>query len=192
MIKTENFVQVEIVSAAQLRTWLGKNYAQKESIWLVTFKKNIPEKYIPHSDILDELICFGWIDGIMRKLDDDRVMQLVSPRRVQHWSKTYKDRYAKLESLGLIEPSGVESVLVSKQNGLWNFMDDVDALIKSDDFIESLKQHQNALDNFNNFGASSQRFVLRWIKLAKTLETRAKRIQQASELASKNSKIPGL
>ena len=191
MIKTQNFVQVEIVSATQLRTWLSKNYAQKEGVWLVTFKKNVPKKYIPHSDILDELICFGWIDGIMRKLDDDRVMQLITPRRVQHWSKTYKDRYAKLESLKLIEAPGRETVLVSKQNGLWNFMDDVDALIKPDDFIESLKRHQNALDNFNNFGASSQRFTLRWLKLAKTLETRSKRIQQACELASKNLKIPG-
>lgn len=138
MVKTENFDQVEVSSSTQLREWLQNNHKQKESIWLVTFKKETKEKYVSVQEVLDELLCFGWIDGIRRKLDEKRTMQLISPRKVEHWTKTYKDRYSKLESKGLIENAGREVVLKSKANGLWDFMDDVDALIKPTDFINCL------------------------------------------------------
>ena len=193
MIKTENFEQVEVVSQEELRNWLMINHTQKESIWLVTFKKQIIEKYVSKQQVLDELLCFGWIDGIARKLDETRTMQLLSPRRVEHWAKTYKDRFKKLEKLKLIQPAGFKSVEDSKKAGLWDFMDDdVDALIIPTDLLESLKNHEPVFECFNNFAPSSKRFILRWIKLSKTEVTRKKRIEQASVLASENKKIPGL
>ena len=138
MVKTENFEQVEIESQTQLREWLLENHAQQQSIWLVTFKKQVPDKYVSVHQVLDELLCFGWIDGIRRKLDDDRTMQLIAPRKVEHWTKTYKDRYAILEGKGLVQNAGKESVSKSKAAGLWDFMDDVDALIKPEDFTKVL------------------------------------------------------
>ena len=192
MRKTENFEQVEITTAIQLREWLLKNHTQKESIWLVNYKKQVPEKYVSVQEILDELLCFGWIDGIRRKLDLDRTMQLIAPRKVEHWAQTYKDRLAKLEKLGLVHQAGTNSVLASKQNGLWNFMDDVDALIKPDDLVNCLNEHPPAMELFEAFSKSNKRFILRWIKLAKTPATRQKRILETSTLASKNLKIPGL
>ena len=62
MLKTENFKKVEIESQEQLRNWLRLNYSQEEGIWLVTFKKSEKEKYVSRDEVLDELICFGWID----------------------------------------------------------------------------------------------------------------------------------
>lgn len=192
MVKTENFIQVEITSQAQLREWLMKNHTQKESIWLVTYKKDVADKYVSVQEVLDELLCFGWIDGIRRKLDETRTMQLIASRKVEHWTKTYKDRYAKLLSQNLVLPAGMEAVAKSKQAGLWDFMDDVDALIKPDDFIKYLESFPNAMTNFNAYGASSQRFILRWIKISKTADTRAKRIKEAATLANDNKKILGL
>jgi len=192
MVKTENFIQVEISSQQQLRDWLKQNHTQKESIWLVTYKKEVADKYVSVQEVLDELLCFGWIDGIRRKLDDTRTMQLISPRKVEHWTKTYKDRYAKLLSQNLVMPPGEDAVSKSKTAGLWDFMDDVDALIKPPDFVKALESFPNALVNFNSFGASSQRFILRWIKISKTEATRAKRILEAATLANENKKIPGV
>ncbi len=191
MVKTENFIQVEVSSPQQLRDWLAKNHTQKESIWLVTYKKEVEDKYVSTSQVLDELLCFGWIDGIKRKLDEERTMQLISPRQVQHWTKTYKDRFAKLEKEGQMTDAGRICALESKRVGLWDFMDDVDALIKPEDFTKSLEEYPSALVNFDAFSSSSKRFMLRYIKIAKTLQTRAKRIKQISELASKNIKLPG-
>ena len=78
MIITENFDKVEITSQEELRSWLLKNHAQPESVWLVTHKKSEPDKYVSRWDVLNELICFGWIDGIRRKLDDKKTMQLIN------------------------------------------------------------------------------------------------------------------
>ena len=192
MTKTENFIQVEITSSAELRDWLLHNHSQKESIWLVTFKKEVPEKYVSIQEVLDQLLCFGWIDGIRRKLDHERTMQLIAPRKVEHWSQTYKVRFAKLEEAGLVQQSGFNSVIASKNAGLWDFMDDVDNLIIPEDLTTALHENKPAMDYFIAFSASNKRFILRYIKLAKTAETRKKRIIQVSTLAAQNKKIPGL
>ena len=191
MVKTENFIKVEIKSAAELRNWLVVNCEQKESIWLVTYKKQILDKYVSVQEVLDELICFGWIDGIRRKLDENKTMQLISPRQVQHWTKTYKDRFNKLVKEGRMTDAGRNAVLLSKEKGLWDFMDDVDKLIKSADFFNALNKYPPALQNFDGFGNASKRFMLRYIKIAKTPATRQKRINEITMLAQEGKKLKG-
>jgi uncharacterized protein YdeI (YjbR/CyaY-like superfamily) len=191
MIHTDNFLKVEVSSTAELRSWLEKHHGQEESVWLVTFLKIVPEKYLSTAEVLDELICFGWIDGIRRKLDETRTMQLISPRRVQHWAKTYKDRAAKLIKEGKMHESGYRSIELSKQSGLWDFMDDVDQLILPQDLQDELKKHAGATDFFHAINASSKRFVLRWLKLAKTEKTRKARILELAQLSAKGEKLKG-
>jgi uncharacterized protein YdeI (YjbR/CyaY-like superfamily) len=191
MIKTENFDKIEITSANDLRSWLLAHHHQEESVWLVTYKKSETGKYISRWDVLDELICFGWIDGIRRKLDDTRTMQLISKRKVQHWAKSYKDRAAKLIEEGSMHEAGLASIEAGKASGLWNFMDDVDNLIIPNDLAKALSKLEGATDFFQNINDSSKRFVLRWIKLAKTDKTRTNRIQKIAQLAAKGEKLPG-
>ncbi len=189
MLKTEDFDQIEISSQEELRSWLLSNHTQSKSVWLVTYMKSVADKYVSRWDVLDELICFGWIDGIRRKLDDKKTMQLISPRRVEHWSKTYKDRAEKLINDGRMHTSGLESIEVSKLNGLWNFMDDVDRLVVPKDLSLELSKHRGATDFFEKINPSSKRFVLRWIKLSKTEKTRKKRITKIALLSSKGEKV---
>ena len=74
--------RIEITSRAQLRDWLQANHAQTESIWLVTYKKSArPELHVPWTDVVQEAICFGWIDSQAAKLDDERRMVRLSPRK---------------------------------------------------------------------------------------------------------------
>ncbi|MEM6526741.1 MAG: YdeI/OmpD-associated family protein [Chloroflexota bacterium] len=190
MTKTDNFEKVEVASAAELRTWLEANHEQDDSVWLVTYKKHMGEKYVSTQQILDEVLCFGWIDGIRRKLDDDRTMQLIAPRKTQHWARSYKDRVAKLEAEGRMHPAGLRVIEESKQNGLWNFMDDVDALIIPEDLAATLTAHPPAMENFENAAPSYRRNVLRWIKLAKTEKTRIKRLEKTADFAARDEKIP--
>ena len=117
-------------------------------MWLVTFKKSVPEKYVTRWDVLDELLSFGWIDGIRRKLDDDRTMQLITPRRVEHWAKSYKDRIEPLIRDGRVHSSGLKSIKAGKKSGLWDFMDDVDNLIIPDDLAKGLNEHPGAFEFF--------------------------------------------
>ncbi|MEO1436994.1 MAG: YdeI/OmpD-associated family protein [Bacteroidota bacterium] len=191
MTKTENFDNVYIESAEQLREWLEKHHEQTESVWLVTYKKSTPEKYVSTSEVLDELLCFGWIDGIRRKLDLDRTMQLISPRKTQHWARTYKERAAKLIESGRMHPTGLDAIEVSKKNGLWDFMNDVDNLVIPKDLAAGLANYPNATEFFHAINDSSKRFVLRWLKLAKTEKTRANRIEKLAQLSAKGEKLKG-
>ena len=191
MIQTESFTKIEVCTIEELRTWLLKNHNQEESVWLVTFKKEVPEKYVSRWEVLDQLICFGWIDGIRRKLDDKRTMQLISPRKAQHWARTYKERASKLIEEGRMHESGLQSIQRSKESGLWNFMDDVDNLIIPEDLNTALRKKKDAFEFFNAINDSSKRFVLRWIKLAKTEGTRKKRITKIVDLSAKGQKLPG-
>lgn len=191
MIQTDNFQKIEVSSQEGLRDWLTQHHQQEASVWLVTFKKSVPEKYLSTSDVLDELLCFGWIDGIRRKLDEDRTMQLISPRQIEHWAKSYKDRATKLIEEGKMTEAGLRSIELSKQAGLWDFMEDVDNLIVPEDLLNALKQLEGAEAFFHAINDSSKRFVLRWVKLAKTEKTRAARIQQLAELSAKGKKLKG-
>jgi len=191
MIKTEKFAKVEISSSEELRNWLTLHHQSRESVWLITFKKNVREKYVSTSEVLDELICFGWIDGIRRKLDDEKTMQLISPRKAEHWAKTYKDRALKLIQEGKMQKAGLEAIEKSKMRGLWGFMEDVDKLILPEDLMAELSKHQGALEFFHSINDSSKRFVLRWIKLAKTDYTRISRIRKVAGLSAKGEKLKG-
>ncbi|GAB2613434.1 YdeI/OmpD-associated family protein [Belliella aquatica] len=191
MIETENFAKVEVKSSQELRAWLENHHSQEESVWLVTYKKVEQDKYLSTSAVLDELICFGWIDGIRRKLDDIKTMQLISPRKVTHWAKTYKDRASKLIKEGKMHQAGFQSIALSKQTGLWDFMEDVDNLVIPEDLQKALKKYEGASEFFYNINDSSKRFVLRYIKLAKTEKTRISRIEQIAELSAKREKLKG-
>ncbi|KGE85589.1 MAG: YdeI/OmpD-associated family protein [Phaeodactylibacter xiamenensis] len=191
MIKTEHFEKVEVKSSEELRQWLLKNYPQSESVWLVTYKKSEVGKYDSREEVLDELLCFGWIDGIRRKLDETRTMQLIAPRKAQHWAKTYKDRAQKLMDENRMHEAGLQSIQSGKESWLWNFMDDVDNLVIPDDLNAALQQLEGAKGFFDQINDSSKRFVLRWIKLTKTQKTRMNRINKIAHLSSIGEKLPG-
>ncbi len=118
-------------------------------------------------------------------------MQLISPRRVQHWANTYKDRAAKLIEEGKMHSAGLRSIERSKQSGLWDFMNDVDQMIVPQDLQDELEKHAGATEFFYAINDSSKRFVLRWLKLAKTEKTRKARILELAELSARGEKLKG-
>lgn len=190
MIKTEAFAQIEVASPTALHDWLQKHHTQPQSIWLVTFKKHVADKYVSVDQVLDALIAYGWIDGIRRKLDADRTMQLIAPRKMQIWAQTYKDRAARLIDAGVMQPAGLSAIAASKACGKWDAMADVDALAVPDDLAMALAANLPATQNFAAFSPSSRRNMLRWIAGAKQPATRAKRIGLTATLAAKGEKVP--
>ena len=190
-VDSTKFDKVEVTSTSQLRAWLLEHHSSDESWWLVTYKKAIIDKYVDRWDVLDELICFGWIDGVRKKLDEQRTMQLISKRKVQHWAKSYKERAALLTKEGRMHSSGLKSVEEGKTNGLWHFMDDVDNLIVPADLESFLKSAEGAFEFFDQINDSSKRNSLRWLKLAKTEKTRQKRLLELTRLSAQGEKLPG-
>lgn len=189
MIATEGFAQVEVRSAEELRNWLAAHHAQAESVWLVTWKKAPGAPYVSIAQVLDELIAFGWIDGLRRKLDEARTMQLISPRRQQAWAQTYKDRAARLETEGRMHPAGLAAIAAAKAAGRWDETAAVDALEVPDDLAAALGDHG---DTFDALAPSYRRNVLRWLHGAKRPETRAARIARILDSVARGEKLPQL
>ena len=190
-LAAEHLKRVEVSSVEDLRKWLQEHHHQPESVWLVTFKKQVPGKYISTGEVLDELLCFGWIDGIRRRLDAQRTMQLISPRKVHHWARTYQQRAERLIAEGRMQPAGLRCIELSKELGLWHFMEDVDDLKIPDDLRAQLVSKPGAMEFFESINPSSRRFALRWLKLAKIEKTRQARAAQLALLASRGEKLKG-
>ncbi|MEL6611863.1 MAG: YdeI/OmpD-associated family protein [Bacteroidota bacterium] len=190
-MSAESLKCVEVASVSELREWLDAHHGQDESIWLVTYKKAAGDRYVSRDAVLDELLCVGWIDGARRKMDDLRTMQLVGPRRVLHWSASYKRRAERLTAEGRMRPAGQAAIDASKAAGEWTRLDNVDALVIADDVAAALSKSPGARAGFEAFPDSTKRFTLRWIELAKRPETRARRIEQAASLAAKGQKVSG-
>jgi len=181
----EALARVEIESASGLRDWLYCHFAQQESIWLVSYKKSAdPLRYVSYDTIVDEVICFGWIDSLPRKLDETRTMLLLSPRKPgSGWSAVNKDRVERMTAAQKMHPAGDAVVEIAKQDGSWDFLNDVNALIEPNDLTLSLNSIPDARENWDKFSRSSRRGILEWIKLSKRTETRAKRIHETARLA---------
>lgn len=192
MIPTEGFAQIEVRSASELRDWLIQHHMQAESVWLVTYKKAPGAPYVSVGEVLDELIAFGWIDGIRRKRDDGRTMQLISPRKQQAWAETYKRRAERLEAEGWMHPAGRDAIGSAKASGRWDETVEVDALKVPDDLGTALMADASAEGFFNAAAPSYRRNVLRWLHSAKRAETRAARIAQIVDLSAQLKKVPQL
>lgn len=188
----DKFERVLVKSASELREWLEHHHEQAESVWLVTYKVSVPEFYVGRWEVLDELLCFGWIDGARKKIEEPFTMQLISPRRVNHWAQTYKDRANRLISQGRMHEAGYRSIEISKQQGLWEEMRDVDDLVIPEDLQLALRATRVAERWFTECAPSYRRNVLRWLKLAKTAPTRQARIAKIIETAERGEKIKHL
>jgi uncharacterized protein YdeI (YjbR/CyaY-like superfamily) len=172
----DRFEHVEVASVDDLHRWLLAHHGQTEAVWLVTWKKAVEDRYVSSEQVLDELVCFGWIDGIRRRVDDERTRQLVSPRRTQPWARSYCQRAEQLIAEGRMQPSGLRAVELARATGMWDAMPDVDDLLVPPDLAEALLGRPPAQEHFTAFPPSTRRNVLRWIASAKTDATRHKRI----------------
>ncbi len=173
--------------------WLEANHTQKEGIWLVLQKVKSPNEGIKYNQALDEALCWGWIDGKMRRIDDNEHQQWFSPRRRDSpWSKRNRDKAEKLIEEGRMKPPGFKEIEKAKENGKWDSAYTSREPPKiSPALIEALKLNKTAYDNFMAFPNSAKTTYLYWLNDAKREATKLKRIAKIVERAEKNLK-PGI
>lgn len=178
--------RVEVESRAGWRRWLSANHAREGGVWLVTYKKAAdPRRYLSYDDIVDEALCFGWIDSLPRSLDAERSMRLVAPRKAKSgWSAVNKARVERLVAARKMAPAGLRAIERAKADGSWGKLDAVEALVVPRDLAAALGARARAY--FDAFPRSSKRIILEWIAGARTPETRAKRVEETARLAAEN------
>lgn len=171
------------------RVWLQNNHQEKQSVWLVYYKKSSGKPTIAYSDAVDEALCFGWIDSKTKPIDDEKFRQFFTRRKVNSvWSKVNKEKIERLVMERLMAEAGFDSIAKAKQNGTWNILDDAEALIVPADLEYELSKKPNAEAYFSGLSRSDKRNILQWLILAKRAETRQKRINEIVDLADQNQK----
>lgn len=169
------------------RKWLEKNHTIKENIWLIMYRKESGVPSVNYADAVEEALCFGWIDSIKNKRDEESSCQYFSKRKPKSvWSKLNKQRVEKLSKLNLIYPAGKAMIDLAKKSGTWNALDEIENLTVPDDLKKAFSKNKTAFNYYESFPTSSKKIILYWISSAKQPETRVKRIKETVILAAKN------
>ncbi len=183
--RLEDLPLIEPSSRAEWRQWLAENHASSPGVWLAVGKKGNTITTLTYDDVVEEALCFGWIDSTVRTLDADRFRQLLTPRkRGSVWATSNKERVARLTREGLMQPAGVAVVETARADGSWDLLDDVEALVIPADLAAALDAAPPAADNFAAFSTSVKKLALYWIASAKRPETRARRIAETAAAAA--------
>ena len=171
----EHHERIEVRSRADLRAWLASNHGQTQSVWLVTWKKHTGH-YVPFMDLVEELLCWGWVDSQTRGVDADRSSVLIAPRSPKSaWSAVNKAKVAAARASGAMTPAGEALIAAAQVSGMWAFLDDVERLERPGDLTAALGA---LVEVWEGWPRSVKRGTLEWIKTAKTAGTRKKRIAE--------------
>ena len=170
----------------QWRKWLQAHHASATEIWLVFHKRHTGKGSMTYDDSVEEALCFGWIDSIIRRLDDDRYARKFTPRKPDsRWSAINRRRYADLEARGLLAPAGLARRPTSRSS----VPPDIDVSVLPAYIERALKREPRAWQNFERLAPSYRRAYIGWIHSAKREETKAKRLREAVALLAAGEKL---
>jgi uncharacterized protein YdeI (YjbR/CyaY-like superfamily) len=177
MSKLETALQINVGSELELRNWLSKNHNQKDGVWLV-FEKG-DKRTITYDQIVEQCLCFGWIDSLPRKRDDGKSQLYIAPRKKGGvWSGLNKRRIEKLESLGLIMTPGQKAIEEAKKDGSWDKLTNSDNLVPTPELTALLTSSREKRDRYNSLTDSQKRIFLERLWQAKTPATKTKRLSE--------------
>ncbi len=169
------------------RQWLDANHASATEVWLVFYKPHTGVPSVDYMDALDEALCYGWIDSLIKRLDDDRYARKFTPRKSDSkWSDVNRKRYADLAKAGRLTPAG--QARSPESGGRYGAKPNVPEKIPSD-IAKALKAAPAAWAFFNTLTPREQRMYFGWIHLAKREETKKRRLAEAITLLSKKQKL---
>ncbi len=172
-------------SLAEWSDWLAEHHDDVRGVWLVSPKKSSGRQAFDYEASVLEALRYGWVDSTQRRVDDTRSMLWFARRRKQSvWTRTNKQRVARLQADGRLEPAGRAAVDAAKANGMWTVMDDVEDLVVPDDLAAAFDEHPGSREHFEAFSPSTRKQILAWIVLAKKPETRAARIAETAATAA--------
>ena len=173
------------------RKWLEKNHKKEKVIWLIYYKQHTGKSRIPYDDAVEEALCFGWIDSIVKRIDDEKYCQKFTPRNeTSIWSELNKKRVAKMIKLGKMTKVGMDKIIAAKRNGKWETKSAAAIEYKMpDELTQLLSKNKVAREFFESLTKSCKKQYIGWIASAKKEETRIKRANEAIELLKKKQKL---
>lgn len=177
---------LEVRSRQEWRKWLNEHSDSESEIWLVFRKQNKAVTALHYTDAVEEALCFGWIDSLIRHLDDERYARKFTPRRAgSRWSSINRRRYEELKSRGLLTAAGLKLAPTSRSGDAPR-----PSLSAIPAYIEKrLKSNPAAWRFFEALAPSYRRAYIAWIEAAKREATKEKRLCEALNLLAEGKKL---
>ncbi|OBC10761.1 MULTISPECIES: YdeI/OmpD-associated family protein [Gordonia] len=171
------------------RNWLADNHDSSSGIWLVFWRKDSGRVALDYDETVREALCWGWIDGHTRTLDEQRRGMWFTRRgRSSAWSASNKKRVTELRAAGRMQPAGQAVIDDAKARGLWNLLDDAEAGVEHPELTAALDATPQAREHWDAFPPSARKLALTQIAMARKPETKSARIATIVERASRNER----
>ncbi len=176
--------RVEPTSRADWRTWLDANHATATGAWVVYAKKSARSSGPTYEDLIEEALCYGWIDSTLRPVDADRTSLYFCPRRPRGvWAASNKERVERLAAAGLMTAAGIAVIERAKADGSWTILDRAESLNPPDELAEAFDSYPGSLAEFDAFPAGARKQLIYWVDSAKRSDTRRRRADEIARLA---------
>jgi uncharacterized protein YdeI (YjbR/CyaY-like superfamily) len=183
--------QLYVTSRDDWRAWLKENHDVEQEVWLVYYKKHTGKPRIHYDDAVEEALCFGWIDSIVKKIDAEKYIQKYTPRKQKSiWSEANKKRAERMIKQGRMTEAGLAKIKEAKQNGEWEkgtSREDPKGIPA--DLRRALAANKKARQNFEDLAPSCKKQFIWWISTAKMDRTRQRRIKETVRLAQEKKKL---
>jgi uncharacterized protein YdeI (YjbR/CyaY-like superfamily) len=182
---------LHVTNREDWRAWLKENHDKEQEAWLIFYKKHTGKPVIPYDDAVEEALCFGWIDSIIKRMDDEKFSRKFTPRKPgSKWSELNKKRVKKMIQRGRMTEAGLALINAAKKSGKWE-----QDISHPKDFpippgvIKAISANKKAWENFNKLAPSYKKQYVGWITTAKKEETRQRRLKEALEILAQGKKL---
>ncbi|PCK06973.1 MAG: hypothetical protein COA42_16690 [Alteromonadaceae bacterium] len=180
---------MSFVSPKDLGRWLKVNHSIESELWVKIFKKNTGIPSVTWGDVVIEALCWGWIDGVKKSIDDQAYLQRVTPRKARsNWSKRNTEHVERLINEGRMTESGLEHVRAAKADGRWESAYAASEMKVPADFLAALEGKPKAKQFFEALTKSSHYVIAHGLTSAKKLETRQRRFAKFIDMLVREEK----
>jgi uncharacterized protein YdeI (YjbR/CyaY-like superfamily) len=183
--------QLYIKTRDEWREWLSEHHNTESEVWLVFFKKETGRPSVEYECSVEEALCFGWIDSIIKKIDAEKYARKFTPRKPDSkWSKLNKKRVAKVMKEGRMTEHGLAKIEAAKKSGLWDQNDRPEVSLEMPDKLgKALAENKKAKSFFDQLAPSYQKQYILWIQVAQREETKDKRVEESIHLLEQGKKL---
>lgn len=183
--------QLVVTTRCEWREWLGRNYDKEPEVWLVFHKKHTGKPVLEYDAAVEEALCFGWIDSIIKKRDEETYLRKFTPRKPGSlWSELNKKRAEKMIKQGSMTGTGLAKIREAKKTGHWEKpARPVIPLEMPEELEQALAKNGKARDFFEQLAPSSRKQFIIWVAIAKRRETKAQRVKEAITLLEQGKKL---
>jgi uncharacterized protein YdeI (YjbR/CyaY-like superfamily) len=177
--------ELDVRTRPAWRRWLEKHHGESGGVWLVYHKEHTGVASVDYDDSVREALCFGWVDSLIRRLDDDRYARKFTPRKPgSAWSASNLKRWAELEAEGALAPAGLAASPKGAPRAATPPLPDRSAALE-----QAVRANPKALRTYETLPAGERRRYAAWVSTAKRADTRERRIREAVALLAAGERL---